>query len=202
VNCQEFWDTMPELEPAAQHAHAKECAGCGTRLRRQGELAAGLRRLAEGSRRLQAPSRVEARLVAAYRAHTGAVPAPGMRRLPVLAWAAALAAMLALAVFVTRGREPEAARPAAPHGMELAMVEANSAEMDADRNEGFIPLPSAAQLEPAESMNMVRVELPRSAMIPLGFEVSPEQAAEKVQADVMLDSDGIARAVRFNVSGS
>jgi hypothetical protein len=41
------------------------------------------------------------------------------------------------------------------------------------------------------------VEVPRSAMIALGFEVNPEQAWQPVQADVMLGADGLARAVRF-----
>jgi hypothetical protein len=203
---------MPELAPAAggllEHTHAGECPACAARLRRQGELSLGLRTLAEGSRRYAAPPRVEARLVAAYRTHTGAAPAAGPRRrwIPALTWAAAFAAMIAMAFFLVRGREPEASRPAPPRGVELAMLEGGAlleaTDMDAAREEGFIPLPAAAHLAPAEAMNLVRVELPRSSMIALGFEVSPEQAAETVQADVMLDADGIARAVRFDVSGS
>ena len=46
-------------------------------------------------------------------------------------------------------------------------------------------------------MNLVRVELPRSSMISLGFAVSEEREAETVEADVMLGADGVARAVRF-----
>ena len=46
-------------------------------------------------------------------------------------------------------------------------------------------------------MNVVRVEVPRSAMEAVGIAVSPERAAERVQADVMMGSDGLARAVRF-----
>jgi hypothetical protein len=61
----------------------------------------------------------------------------------------------------------------------------------------FIPLPSASGMEPGEEVNLVRVELPRSSMIALGFTVSAERAAEPVEADVMLGLDGVARAVRF-----
>jgi len=52
-------------------------------------------------------------------------------------------------------------------------------------------------MEPGEEVNLVRVELPRSSMIALGFTVSAERAAEPVEADVMLGLDGVARAVRF-----
>jgi hypothetical protein len=46
-------------------------------------------------------------------------------------------------------------------------------------------------------VNLVRVAVPRSAMIALGFDVSTDRAEELVQADVMLGSNGVARAVRF-----
>jgi len=46
-------------------------------------------------------------------------------------------------------------------------------------------------------MDVVHVEVPRSAMLAVGIQVSPERTGEMVQADVMLDSDGVARAVRF-----
>jgi hypothetical protein len=46
-------------------------------------------------------------------------------------------------------------------------------------------------------MNLIRVEIPRSAMIALGFSVSEDRASESVEADVMLGGDGVARAIRF-----
>jgi len=61
----------------------------------------------------------------------------------------------------------------------------------------FLPLPNTEAVGPSEEMNLVRVELPRSAMISMGFTVPEERASETVQADVMLDGDGVARAVRF-----
>ena len=39
-------------------------------------------------------------------------------------------------------------------------------------------------------MNLVRVEVPRSAMIALGLDVSADRAEELVEADVMLGSNG------------
>ena len=43
----------------------------------------------------------------------------------------------------------------------------------------------------------MRVEVPRSTMMALGIAVSADRAGEPVQAEVMLGSDGLARAVRF-----
>jgi hypothetical protein len=58
-------------------------------------------------------------------------------------------------------------------------------------------LPNAARIEPNEDLNVVRVEVPRSAMIALGYAVSEDRASESVEAEVVLGPDGLARAVRF-----
>ena len=44
---------------------------------------------------------------------------------------------------------------------------------------------------------LVRVELPRSALMTFGLPVNTDRANERVKADVLLGSDGIARAIRF-----
>jgi len=44
---------------------------------------------------------------------------------------------------------------------------------------------------------MVRVELPRSAMARFGLPVNMDRADQRVKADVLLGSDGLARAIRF-----
>jgi len=44
---------------------------------------------------------------------------------------------------------------------------------------------------------MVRVELPRSAMTSFGLPVNMDRADQRVKADVLLGSDGLARAIRF-----
>ena len=46
-------------------------------------------------------------------------------------------------------------------------------------------------------MDIVHVEVPRSAMLAVGLDVSADRADEMVEADVMLGADGVARAVRF-----
>jgi hypothetical protein len=61
----------------------------------------------------------------------------------------------------------------------------------------FIALPYAPPLYADEGGQVVRVQLPRSAMRSVGLPVLEERAFERVPADVLLGQDGIARAVRF-----
>jgi hypothetical protein len=196
MNCQEFWNTMPELGEDGEHAHLAahlaECPACRIRMRNQRELAKGLTTVAAGFRKLAAPPRVEARLVAVFRAQSGHELAGSRRRwIPVLTWAAAFAVMLALGIFMVRERQPEAARSTVTRGVERAAVEMPN------EFEGFIPLPNSEGVGANEDMDVVHVEVPRSAMLAVGLEVSEDRAEEMVQADVMLGADGVARAVRF-----
>lgn len=49
----------------------------------------------------------------------------------------------------------------------------------------------------ADGGQLVRVELPRSALMRFGLPLNMDRASEKVKADVLVGSDGIARAIRF-----
>jgi hypothetical protein len=197
MNCQEFWNTIPELGDIEGRRHLLECPACAARMNRHRELEAGFRAVAAGFRRVEAPPRVEVRLRSAFRRQTGSENSVKSRRwIPVATWAAAFAAMFALAAFLVRDRQPQAAHPPVQRTIELAMLQPQG------DYEGFIPLPNSAWLFAGDAadeddVNLVRVEVPRSAMIALGFDVSADRAQELVQADVMLGSNGIARAVRF-----
>lgn len=209
MSCQEFWNTMPELAapgapPDAEHReHLEECAACAALLGRQRALEAGLRAVAGVWSRVEAPARMEARLRAAFRGQAGlAVRRPASRWwVPVVAWASAAAAVIALAIFLVRDRQPvtEGVPPqrVARGLVEMAALEWPAGVEAAGEDGDFIPLPNAAQVGPNEDVDLVRVEVPRSAMIALGFSVSADRASEPVQAEVMLGSDGLARAVRF-----
>jgi hypothetical protein len=61
----------------------------------------------------------------------------------------------------------------------------------------FMPLTYGAALSPSEGGQLVRVELPRSALASLGLPMNEEQSNERVKADVLLGHDGLARAIRF-----
>ena len=62
----------------------------------------------------------------------------------------------------------------------------------------FIPLDAGASAAPPlESGQLVRVQLPRSALASFGLPLSAERGNEPVKADVLLGNDGLARAIRF-----
>ena len=61
----------------------------------------------------------------------------------------------------------------------------------------FIPLTGGRGLAAAESLQLVRVELPRSALVSFGLPMNVERADQRIKADVLVGNDGIARAIRF-----
>jgi hypothetical protein len=61
----------------------------------------------------------------------------------------------------------------------------------------FYELPSASELPPVEDGMVVRVQLPISSLRLMGLSVSEENSAERIQADVLVGQDGLARGVRF-----
>ena len=215
MTCVEFWNHWSEgsLEASAGSGHLAACATCATRWDRQQALAAGLRLVSAGMRGEVAPPRVEAGLVAAFRSQEGFKrqrDASYSWWPPVLTWASAAAATVVLAVVLMHGSHPGPATVApvsAPHRIAPSAVE--SADVTADRvdedsygaESDFIPVPNAARIEPNEDVHLVRVEATRSAMMALGIVVSAENASDTVLADVVLGSDGMARAVRLVTNG-
>lgn len=196
MTCDEFWNGATDSPD-----HLTACPACAARFARQEELAAGLKALGAQSRRLEAPPRVERRLLAALRGER-ALRRPRERGAWWLAgaWAMALAATVLIAVTLMRPHEPQRTRRNIRNLTQLATVETT---VDADSTDAytadgeFLPLANAEAIAPNEAVDLVRIEVPRSAMIPLGFDVPAERAGETVEADVMLDADGVARAVRF-----
>ncbi len=61
----------------------------------------------------------------------------------------------------------------------------------------FFPVGDTSRMSLADGGQLVRVQLPRSALMRFGLPVNMDRANERVKADVLLGSDGIARAIRF-----
>ena len=195
MNCQEFREFA--LDGPETIAHLQDCPACATWRRRQDSLIAGLRAMAAESQHVGAPANLEAKLVAAFRTHGGTVApirAPRMWA-PVVTWFAAVAALVAVAFVLNTQRVPKPQQHRKPPAIvESAMADGDDSSFN---SADFIPLPNAQQLAPNEDVNLVRVEVPRSTMIVLGYDVSAERASEPVEAEVVLGPDGLARAVRF-----
>jgi len=61
----------------------------------------------------------------------------------------------------------------------------------------FIPLTYMTPVNLQDGGQIVRVELPRSALANFGLPVNMERYNERVKADVLLGVDGMAHAIRF-----
>jgi hypothetical protein len=70
---------------------------------------------------------------------------------------------------------------------------ANHAEIATD----FIPLSYMTAANLQDGGQIVRVELPRSALAKFGLPVNMDRYNEKVKADVLFGVDGMAHAIRF-----
>lgn len=294
MNCQIFDSLAGDLargvplEARAREealTHRAACPRCAARLADERALSDGLRELAAGARAAEAPARVEAKLLAAFReraagAHVDSAPAaqtvlPFARPASPARWswaktavascsAAAAAVLLFVLVAPQKSTAPAGARvekaptvaalvpppspseefapaassaaPAASQGggrMSAALIPrpadaargavlrpagrltatpvsynkggASRPSRPARADEGgraeiatsFIPLTHDAAFAAAEGGQVVRVELPRTALQRYGLPMNFERTGERVKADLLLGHDGVARAIRF-----
>lgn len=204
MNCNQFRKRLREsgaLEGAAAVlAHVHSCAGCAAIFQQQRGLEAGLKQMAIGQAGWSAPPRVEATLVEQFRSQTRLQPAAAapakipfwMRfRLPGLAVAGGLAAVLAV-VLISR----------APHSSHMvgrtAASQISEVDDDSALDNGFVLLPYAnsGEIANAAEADVVRVEMPRSALVTLGVPVSDDGNSATVEAELLLGEGGVPQAVR------
>jgi hypothetical protein len=214
-------------------------------------LTAGLARVAASGDVEEAPARVEAMLLDAFRASRTSSLAPitahnAPRRLSP--WFIAAAAAIIVIAFITalqlRGGDavveqqatyedlkgapaaspqpaPLVSEPEQPAKEEQLVAEnVNRGSRRTERKHGagnrkprplakpvpheateiateFISLTGAGSLVEPDSGQIVRVELPRAALLSFGLPMNMERADERIKADVIVGNDGLARAIRF-----
>jgi hypothetical protein len=61
----------------------------------------------------------------------------------------------------------------------------------------FLPIGYLNSASLQDGGSVVRVELPRSTIVSMGFAVNMDRYGERVKADVLMGADGLARAIRF-----
>jgi hypothetical protein len=74
-----------------------------------------------------------------------------------------------------------------------SITAASAAEITTD----FMPVGYAGATTLQDGGQLVRVELPRSALVAFGLPMNVNRYDEKVKADVFFSADGMARAIRF-----
>src|SRR5262249_4828386 len=61
----------------------------------------------------------------------------------------------------------------------------------------FLQLADTSGLSRPERLQIIRVQMPRVALASFGLPMSFERATEPVQAELIVGSDGLTRAIRF-----
>jgi hypothetical protein len=245
-------DIIDADERAGALAHAAACVHCEEALALQSRLSDGFRALAQKTKSEQAPSAVEEKLLAAFRAqtHVVSVPVSATRR---HFWISAAAAVLLLTVgilgwrwygssqprhieqanstnVVGNGAGSDAAKPSVvtiatiqprkiagpavtrnlrkhspPSAATVSLAkraatEPSGSAMTHESKEittAFVPLGYGSALDLQDGGQMVRVELPRSALARFGLPMNMNRSDEKIKADILVGADGLARAIRF-----
>jgi hypothetical protein len=82
-----------------------------------------------------------------------------------------------------------------PSAKEVKPVEAQESRTEVATE--FIPLIHGDEISPSDGGQIVRVEMPRGALVAFGLPMNMERAGERVKADVVVGNDGVARAIRF-----
>jgi hypothetical protein len=211
---------LPEATSLEALSHAGTCARCARRLANEQVLSGVIAAAVAEDATREAPPVVGKMLLTAFRERREALRSR-QRSWLMRAVTGAMAATL-LVVAVVALRKPEGPRsapvnaaplPLAPKGVapvyrdsrnpELGTLRAvllanESGESDADSDEvmtDFIPV--VYDPEPIERGRLVRVQLPRAALLAFGLPLNEDRTEDLIQAECLLDQDGLMRAVRF-----
>jgi len=170
------------------------------------ELLHGLRTLAADSPR-EAPAYVERRLLAEFHRRS-------RTRRRNIWWIAsstgAIAAAVAVALWIQpapRKAGPAVAKVVTSQPSDVATAAApifqpavriqKAAARPTRATMTFYPLPDSEALPPLENATVIRVQLPMSSLRLMGFPIDEDRAGDRIEADVLLGQDGLARGVRF-----
>ena len=100
-------------------------------------------------------------------------------------------------------RTPVAAKTTGHGGQHRGSIRQKPVQEETDSNAiteirtEFIPLTNREAFAQMDGGQVMRVELPRSALMSFGLPMDMERATERIKADVVVGNDGLARAIRF-----
>ena len=227
MDCAQFQGMLHELDRPGNEgdalceralAHAESCSDCATLLIEVESLDFSLRQAATESAEVQAPPRLETLLLQEFRREKSATASRGVRW-QLAAFGIAAAVLLALGLSLQRqhlvtpagGNSAEssaqvpdnsaatktsAASPDnnAQRGVSHAQAAASD---DAEYATAYMPLPYAYDPSGLEGGAVVRVVLPRSALVSYGLPVEGMGVRDQVTADMVISQDGTPQAIRL-----
>jgi hypothetical protein len=199
-------DAVDECERRLLLAHVETCAECARVLDGQLVLSTALDSMA--GQAVPEMAAMEDRVMAEF-------DRAMVRRASRWIWVAAIAAALCLGVVLLDRRQPAVRQQMAQTAIEApeilrtpvqASSQASSLRRVADHkraarraneeNQPFVPIPYTVPLSPEERTSVVRMEIPVSWLISVGFNVGQLDPGAIVEADVLVSQDGRARAIR------
>lgn len=198
-------------------AHAESCSRCARLVTEVESLDAGLRAIAAAAAPLQASPSVEMAVMAEFRRQKSASARSRVQR-QIAALSTAAAALLAVGFSLHHwathsGITPKIAgvisKPASPAVPAIApaagtAVENSATAVDPDDSEyatSFVRLPYADDPPSLDDGAVVRVEMPRAALVSFGLPVAAMESDGMVQADLIVSADGTPQAIRLLPQG-
>ena len=197
--------------------HATVCERCSKRLRAEQRLGEVLATIAVRDETRNAPPAVEKILLAALRERAKSEKTVGWTWARGLVFGSLAAGAVLMIFFLTqayRGGErtrerqtahmPQIPSRVVPHQQAPVRTQMLAPLGPVKRTTDFPPpeivtdfIPVVYDPTPIERGRLVRIQLPRSAMVAFGLPMNEDRANEPVKADVLLDEQDEARAVRF-----
>jgi hypothetical protein len=154
---------------------------------------AAWRKFAEHDQAIVPPAQLERRTVAAWQASQRSWRSGHLPRRPVVLWSvAALAAAVLVAVVVDRGRNA----PAPPAPDRAARPLATTHERRTSTLPPAMITLAADPIQETETLHLVRVRVPQSALRAVGIMVAGPDSGGLVEVDVLVGEDGLPRDVR------
>lgn len=97
----------------------------------------------------------------------------------------------------TQAEKPSPVHPVSNKPARTSPRRGHPASRSAEVATEFLPLTFVDDSRAQESGHVVRVKVPRSALIAFGVPMNMERAGELITADLVVGDDGLARAIRF-----
>lgn len=225
MTCKEFeervhdfvrMDLLDVTEREAMLEHTAGCALCSERMAAAIALAEAAQLVGESARNEQAPLRVEAAVLAAFREHQQR--ASWRRAFEWVGVGAAAAVLLAFLWTMGVGRSQQAtpvqkkepvSQPNVPLDASVTLgtassVSAGQTAEQASAEESasyaasdFVPVPYAGSITADDPGMIVRVELTRASLAQLGYPVAEAQSEDLISADILVGEDGWPRGVKL-----
>lgn len=213
MNCTQFEEVLHDMDRPGTAglamreralAHAEQCGHCGLLLIESESLDFALHTMSIRDEARQTSPQVEAALMREFRKKHAAP------RIRIARWQVALAGVAAMAVLALGlMRAHLSLKPEPPVAVTIngssssgsgPDVVANNPQVsefaDADEGTAFISLPYADDMASLEGGAIVRVTMPRSALISMGLPISGA-AGDQIPAEVVVSEDGTPQAIRL-----